>query len=231
MNKPLLPHILVVDDDDRLRDLLRRYLSDNGFIVNTACDAQDALQKLASLVFDLIVMDVMMPGMSGFELTRQLRQKNHVTPILLLTAMGETENRISGLETGADDYLTKPFEPRELVLRIRSILRRVPQEAHHASLQEVSFGDYRFDLQKNRLFRGDEFVHLTTQEQDILQILATSAGRPVSRETLAQAGSFTGNERSVDVQINRLRKKLENSPGRPQHIVTVRGSGYVLQVD
>jgi two-component system, OmpR family, phosphate regulon response regulator OmpR len=231
MNKPLLPHILVVDDDDRLRDLLRRYLTDNGFIVNTACDGKDALEKLQSLIFDLIVLDVMMPGMNGFELTAQLRGKECFTPVLLLTAMGEAEDRISGLETGADDYLTKPFEPRELVLRIRSILRRMPQEKDNAGAAEVIFGDYRFDLQKNRLFRESELIHLTTQEQDILQILAGSAGRPVSREILAQAGSFTGNERSVDVQINRLRKKLESRAGRPQHIMTVRGSGYVLQVD
>lgn len=231
MNNPLLPHILVVDDDDRLRDLLRRYLSDNGFIVNTAGSAEDALTKMDSLAFDLVVLDVMMPGMSGFELAARMRQDGLSTPVLLLTAMSEPEDRISGLEVGADDYLTKPFEPRELLLRIRSILRRIPQEPEEVEREEVVFGEYRFDLRRQRLLRNGELVHLTSQEQDILQLLAQNAGKSVSREAISQTGGFTGNERSVDVQINRLRKKLEVSSGRPQHITTVRGAGYVLQVE
>lgn len=229
--EPLLPHILVVDDDDRLRDLLRRYLSENGFIVNSATDATDAEEKLASLAFDLVVLDIMMPGISGLEFAAKLREKGSRTPILLLTAMSESEDRINGLEVGADDYLTKPFEPRELLLRIRSILRRVPQESLPET-EEVAFGEYVFDLKKGRLTRSGEPIHLTTQEHDILRLLAQQAGQPVSREQLAQAGGFTtGNERSVDVQINRLRKKLESATGRPQHITTARGSGYLLQVD
>lgn len=225
----LLPHILVVDDDDRLRDLLRRYLSDNGFIVNTATDGKDAAEKLASLAFDLMVLDIMMPGVNGLELAKRLRDGGSRTPILLLTAMGEAEDRINGLEVGADDYLTKPFEPRELLLRIRSILRRIPQEP---VAEAVTFGEYHFDLKKGRLTREGTPIHLTTQEHDLLLLLARRAGQPVTREQLAQAGGIaTGSERSVDVQINRLRKKLESTPGRPQHITTARGSGYLLQVD
>lgn len=231
MIKQFLPHILVVDDDDRLRDLLRRYLTENGFIVNTACHAQDAREKLKSLVFDLIVLDVMMPGITGLELTAQLRSEGFITPVLLLTAMGEPENRITGLEAGSDDYLIKPFEPRELLLRIRAILRRMPEQKEEEPVKEILFGSYRFDLQKNRLVSNGEIVHLTTQEQDILSLLAAQAGKPVSREMLAQTVGFIGNERSVDVQINRLRKKLEDSSAKPKYIITVRGAGYVLQAD
>lgn len=227
----LKPHILVVDDDDRLRDLLRRYLSDNGFLVTVAYDAQDAELKLASLKFDLMVLDIMMPGESGLQLAARLKKDYAMPlPILLLTAMGEPEDRIGGLETGADDYLTKPFEPRELLLRIRAILRRLPHREVPA--KEVRFGLYRFDVTRGKLLEGDEAVYLTTQEQEILSLLASSPGKPVSREKLARAGSMpAGNERSVDVQINRLRKKLEPVPGKPVYIQTARGSGYVLQVD
>lgn len=230
-NAPM-PHILVVDDDDRLRELLRRYLSEHGFIVTTAADAADACAKMGSLQFDLMVLDIMMPGETGLELAARLRREGgYCPPVLLLTAMGEPEDRISGLETGADDYLTKPFEPRELVLRIRAILRRVPRPEQQQAQDMVRFGDYRFDLQRHRLTRGEEPVRLTTQEQEILSLLASRAGRPVSREELAQAGGAAGSERSVDVQINRLRKKLEAEPSRPLYIATARGSGYVLQVD
>lgn len=227
-----MPHILVVDDDDRLRDLLRRYLSENGFIVTTAADAADAREKLRSLAFDLIVLDIMMPGETGLELAARLRaREGFAAPVLLLTAMGEPEDRINGLESGADDYLTKPFEPRELLLRIRAILRRAAIPAPSGEAEDVRFGAYRFDIRRQRLTRDDEPVHLTTQEQEILALLARRAGRPVSRDELAQAGGVTGSERSVDVQINRLRKKIEESAGRPVYIVTARGSGYVLQAD
>lgn len=231
-SKPLLSNILVVDDDDRLRDLLRRYLSEHGFVVTTAANALDACEKMQSLAFDLLVLDIMMPGESGLELAARLRREQEASPpILLLTAMSEPDDRINGLEAGADDYLSKPFEPRELVLRIRAILRRAPQQDTAAAQDVVGFGAYRFDLHKQRLTRDDEAVHLTTQEQEILSLLARNAGRPVSRDELAQAGGVTGNERSVDVQINRLRKKIEESAGKPAYIVTARGSGYVLQVD
>ncbi|MCH2546873.1 MAG: response regulator transcription factor [Alphaproteobacteria bacterium] len=227
--QPLLPHILVVDDDDRLRDLLRRYLSENGFIVTMAADAAEACEKMQSLQFDLMVLDIMMPGETGLELAARLKHApDYTPPILLLTAMGEPQDRIEGFEAGADDYLTKPFEPRELLLRIQAILRRIPQPDHAVPQSEVTFGDYRFDIKRGRLLRGEELVRLTTQEQEILSVLASNAGRPVSRDNLAQA---SGNERSVDVQINRLRKKLESTPAKPLYIITARGAGYVLQVD
>lgn len=230
--KQPLPHILVVDDDDRLRDLLRRYLSEHGFIVTTAADAADACSKMQSLQFDLMVLDIMMPGETGLELANRLRQHPSATPpILLLTAMGEPEDRIAGLEAEVDDYLTKPFEPRELVLRIRAILRRAPQPEPHQPVNEVHFGSYCYDIPRHRLTQGEELVRLTTQEQEILSLLAHHAGRPVSREALAQAGGVAGSERSVDVQINRLRKKLEAVPAKPVYIVTARGAGYMLQVD
>ena len=233
MNAPSpLPHILVVDDDDRLRDLLRRYLSENGFIVTSAADAGDACFKMQSLQFDLMVLDIMMPGENGLELAARLRKSDlYVPPILLLTAMGEPEDRIAGLETGVDDYLTKPFEPRELVLRIRAILRRAPQPEIVEEREEVHFGGYCYHVQRQRLTHGNEPVHLTTQELEMLHLLARHAGRPVSREQLAQVGGVPGNERSVDVQINRLRKKIEPLSSKPIYIVTARGTGYMLQVD
>lgn len=233
MTQVLKPHILVVDDDDRLRDLISRYLSDQGFIVTTASHAADAEAKLASLQFNLMVLDIMMPGETGLQLAARLKAQaqNAALPILLLTAMAEPEDRISGLETGADDYLSKPFEPRELVLRIRAILRRQPSAEDAKPPSELRFGSYRYDSVRGRLWQGDDAVYLTTQEQEILSLLAATAGRPVSRESLAQAGGSGLNERSVDVQINRLRKKLEADSGKPNYIVTVRGSGYVLQVD
>ena len=229
----LKPHILVVDDDDRLRDLISRYLGEQGFIVTTASHAGDAVQKLASLQFDLMVLDIMMPGETGLELAARLKAQpnNAGLPILLLTAMGEPEDRITGLETGADDYLTKPFEPRELVLRIRAILRRRPSAETSSPMAELRFGNYRYETAKARLWQGQDAVYLTTQEQEILATLAASAGKPVSRDALVQAGGSGLNERSVDVQINRLRKKIETDSGRPQYIITVRGAGYVLQVD
>lgn len=234
MKLETLPHILVVDDDDRLRDLLRRYLSEHGFLVTTARDATEAFTKLESLQFDLMVLDIMMPGETGLELACRLRadSQKKAVPILLLTAMGEPEDRISGLESGADDYLTKPFEPRELVLRIRAILRRMePSMPAISSQGEVAFGDYRLDVKRGRLTKAGEAVHLTTQEQEMLLLLGRQAGRPVSREALSHAGGMPASERSVDVQINRLRKKLEPVPSKPQYIQTARGSGYVLQVD
>jgi two-component system, OmpR family, phosphate regulon response regulator OmpR len=227
-----LPHILVVDDDDRLRELLRRYLSEHGLLVTTAADAAAACEKMQSLQFDLMVLDIMMPGETGLELAARLRKsKAYCPPILLLTAMGEPQDRIMGLEAGVDDYLTKPFEPRELVLRIRAILRRIPQTDHAPAKEEIRFGAYCYDMQRHRLIKGDEIVRLTSQEQEMLDVLASHVGRPVSREQLAQAGAVMGSERSVDVQINRLRKKLEPVPARPVYIVTARGSGYMLQED
>lgn len=242
----LEPHLLVVDDDVRLRELLRRYLSDNGFRVTAAADAAEARASLSSFAFDLIVLDVMMPGETGLDLTRSLRAADDAgtgaggaagrgradgrpqrVPILLLTAMGEPEDRINGLEQGADDYLPKPFEPRELVLRIRNILeRRGGADPADGSLR---FGAFRFDLARNELFRGGDLVRLTAAEAGLLASLAARAGEPVSREDLSQSAPFSGNMRNVDVQMTRLRRKIEADPRYPRYLQTVRGTGYALK--
>ena len=222
------PHLLVVDDDVRLRDLLRRYLTDQGFRVTTAGDAAEARASLTNLAFDLLVLDVMMPGENGLDLTRSLRASSRV-PILLLTAMAEPGDRINGLERGADDYLTKPFEPRELVLRIRNILQRVPLPPAPAG--EFSFGELHLDLARGELYRGVEPVRLTAAETALLLALARRAGETMSREALSQDASFRGNVRTVDVQVTRLRRKLERDPKFPRYLQTVRGTGYVLKPD
>jgi two-component system phosphate regulon response regulator OmpR len=226
------PHLLVVDDDARLRDLLRRYLADNGFRVTAAADAAEARANLASFAFDLIVLDVMMPGESGLDLTRSLRAGGRPRlPILLLTAMAEPEERVSGLEQGADDYLAKPFEPRELVLRIRNILERRGPAADGAGMGEVRFGAFRFDPARGELFRGGDLVHLTAAEAGLLASLAAHPGEPVSREELSQSAPFSGNIRNVDVQMTRLRRKIEPDPRFPRYLQTVRGTGYALKAD
>jgi len=222
------PHLLVVDDDARLRELLRRYLSDSGFRVTVAADAAEARERLAGFAFDLIVLDVMMPGESGLDLTGALRAERRV-PVLLLTAMAEPEDRVNGLERGADDYLSKPFEPRELVLRIRNILQRGP--AAGAAADELRFGGFRFDPARSELFRGGDIVHLTAAEAGLLSILAQKAGEAVSREELSEAAQFSGNVRNVDVQITRLRRKIERDPRYPRYLQTVRGTGYALKPD
>jgi two-component system, OmpR family, phosphate regulon response regulator OmpR len=222
------PHLLVVDDDARLRQLLRRYLSEHGFRVTVAAHAGEARAQLAGFAFDLVVLDVMMPGESGLDLTRTLRGEGRV-PVLLLTAMAEPEDRINGLETGAEDYLVKPFEPRELVLRIRNILQRRPMPQERP--RELRFADCRFELGRGELFRGAEPVHLTAAEAGLLSVLAQSAGRPVSREQLSVAGQLAGNIRNVDVQMTRLRRKIERDPRFPRYLQTVRGTGYVLKPD
>ena len=222
-------HILVVDDDERLRRLLSRYLTENGYMVSTAADALEARSQLDSMEFDLIVLDVMMPGESGIELTRGLREGNDV-PILLLTAMSDTADRISGLDAGADDYMGKPFEPRELLLRIGSVLRRTVREAPQERPQ-VRFGRFTFDLERQELSENGEPIHLTTAEAALLGALVLRAGETLSREELAELTGVDGNLRTVDVQITRLRKKFEDDPRLPRHLQTVRGRGYVLWVD
>src|SRR6516165_6417382 len=207
------PHLLVVDDDARLRELLRRYLTDNGFRITTAADASEARSQLAGFAFDLVVLDVMMPGESGLELTQMLRGEGRV-PVLLLTAMAEPEDRVNGLEQGADDYLSKPFEPRELVLRIRNILQRRP--AQNEGRREIRFGGCRFDIVRGELFRDDERVHLTAAETGLLCVLALRAGQAISREELSLSGQFSGNVRNVDVQMTRLRRKIERDPRFPR---------------
>jgi two-component system phosphate regulon response regulator OmpR len=225
----LEPHLLVVDDDARLRDLLRRYLSENGFRVTVAADAEEARANLASFAFDLVVLDVMMPGESGLDLTGALRgnRRGSRLPILLLTAMAEPEDRINGLERGADDFLAKPFEPRELVLRIRNIIERRGIADEAAST--LRFGGFHFDLARGELFRGGEIVRLTAAEAGLLSSLAARAGEAVSREDLSQSAQFGGNIRNVDVQMTRLRRKIEPDPRYPRYLQTVRGTGYALK--
>src|SRR5271168_2381333 len=229
------PHLLVVDDDSRLRNLLRRYLSDSGFRVTGAADANEARAQLASFAFDLIVLDVMMPGESGLDLTRALRAKTLVSgpvPVLLLTAMAEPEHRINGLEQGADDFLAKPFEPRELVLRIRNILQRRPVAEEPASPPpDIRFAGFRFDLVRSELFRDDDLVRLTAAETALLSSLAQNAPQAVSREELSQSAQFSGNVRNVDVQMTRLRRKIETDVRNPRYLQTVRGTGYALRPD
>jgi len=220
------PHLLVVDDDARLRELLRRYLSDRGFRVTAAADADEARSNLATFAFDLVVLDVMMPGESGLELTRALRTEGRV-PVLLLTAMAEPEDRVNGLEQGADDYLSKPFEPRELVLRIRNLLQRRP--AADFAPEDIRFGGCRFDVVRGELYRGGDLVHLTAAEAGLLSSLAQKPGLAVSREELSM--SLSGNVRNVDVQMTRLRRKIERDPRFPRYLQTVRGTGYALKPD
>ena len=229
------PHILVVDDDTRLRELLKKYLRDHGFTVSTAQDAQDARAKLEFVEFDGMVLDIMMPGESGLSFAQHLRKEERQLPILMLTAMGEAEHRIQGLEMGVDDYLAKPFEPRELVLRLQAILRRTAAPAMGATAQQtVQFGPFECDLKSGKLTQDGEPVYLTTSETQLLKMLAEKAGQPISREELARAvisgEGDNANDRSVDVQINRLRKKIESQPSRPVYIQTVRGAGYALVV-
>ncbi len=221
-------HILVVDDDRRLRELLSRYLSENGFRVTTAEHAAAARARLGGLDFDLLIVDVMMPGETGLELTQSLRADSEV-PILMLTAMAEAADRIAGLERGADDYLAKPFEPRELVLRIRSILAR--SRDRQTSGGSVRFGDCVFDIGREQLTRGGQVVHLTTTEANLLRTLAQHAGEVLSREELSRISGENGSDRAIDVQVTRLRRKVERDPRGPQFLCTVRGRGYVLRAD
>lgn len=220
-------HILVVDDDDRLRDLLQRYLGECGFRVSVASNVAEARIAMSGLEFDLLVLDLMMPGESGLDLTKDLRQGKYL-PILLLTAMGSASDRIAGLEVGADDYLAKPFEPRELVLRIEAILRRGGPKTEERKL--VTFGACSFDLERGELQRNSEIVRLTSGEIDMMRLFARSPGVTVGRaELLAQADA--GNTRAVDVQITRLRRKIEDDPKEPRHLCTVWGQGYVFWLD
>ncbi|MBR9824752.1 MAG: response regulator transcription factor [Alphaproteobacteria bacterium] len=219
-------HILVVDDDDRIRTLLKRFLQERGFRVSTAPHAKKALATLEALEFDLLILDVMMPGMDGFEMTEAVRHSSE-TPILLLTARGEAEDRIKGLSLGADDYLAKPFEPEELILRVNAILRRTRPVT--AAIKQVMFGDWQFDLDREQLRQDDELVRLTGGEAALLAALAASAGQTVSRLVLSER---TGSgERAVDVQVTRLRRKIERDPKEPVHLQTVRGEGYRLVAD
>jgi two-component system phosphate regulon response regulator OmpR len=222
------PHLLVVDDDTRIRNLLKQYLTENGFRVTVAGTASEARRKLAGLDFDLLVLDVMMPGETGVDLTKSLRADKTV-PILMLTALSETDSRISGLEAGADDYLPKPFDPRELILRINNILRR-GGPATTPKVEQLVFGPYTFQIARRELKRGGEALKLTDREQEILAIFAARAGETIPRHELVGDDSEVG-ERTIDVQINRLRRKIERDPSNPVWLQTVRGIGYRLSVE
>ncbi|MEQ8371248.1 MAG: response regulator [Alphaproteobacteria bacterium] len=226
--KPAQSHILVVDDDARLRDLLRQYLSDNGFRVSVAADAEEARAAIGNMEFDLIVLDLMLPGESGLDLARGLRTESAI-PILMLTAMGEPSDRIQGLEFGADDYLTKPFEPRELILRLRTILRRAGPPSEPRRL--IRLGAMVFDPDRRELRQGDSLIGLTETEAVMLAVLAAHPGQTVDRERLQHDCGIGGSDRAVDVQVTRLRRKIERDPRLPRYLKTVRGHGYVLWTD
>lgn len=223
-------HILVVDDDNRLRSLLKKYILDNGFDVSVAKDAAEARKKLEQENISLIVLDIMMPNETGIEFAGKLKENKNTIPILMLTAMGEPEDRISGLETGIDDYLVKPFEPRELVLRINAILKRY-RKPEKDYLSKIAFGDFIFDLETLTLKQQGETIHLTSGETELLKILVRNEGKPVKREEFAEYTGLNVNDRSIDVQILRLRKKIEKDPRQPQFIRTIRHKGYVLQAE
>ncbi|MGO4907929.1 response regulator [Pseudorhodobacter sp. W20_MBD10_FR17] len=230
-------HLLVVDDDERIRGLLQKFLMRHGFLVTIARDGAQARRLLDGLEFDMIIMDVMMPGIDGIALTREFRQKLSA-PIMLLTARDETNSRIEGLEAGADDYLSKPFEPKELLLRINAILRRVPQVQSEVGPKMLHLGMVRYDIDRGELWHGGDPVRLTATEAQLMRIFAAQPGQPIARETLAgdlgrdsTAEEKTGQERAVDVQITRLRRKIENDPKQPRYLQTVRGAGYMLAPD
>ena len=227
-------HLLIVDDDERIRGLLQKFLIRSGFLVSTARDAAHARRILSGLEFDLIVLDVMMPGEDGMSLCRDLRARL-ATPILLLTAKGETEDRISGLEAGADDYLAKPFEPKELLLRINAILRRVPQaEPQVVAPKVLTLGPIRYDIERGEMWQGDDLVRLTATESQLMRIFSAAPHEAMTRARLVEELSRSGGqtqERAVDVQITRLRRKIEQDPKQPRYLQTVRGAGYMLAPD
>lgn len=222
------PHLLVVDDDRRIRELLNRYLMDQGFRVTTAADAAEARRRLEGVDFDLLIVDVMMPGETGISLTQGLR-KIKTVPIIMLTALAEANARIEGLEAGADDYLPKPFDPRELVLRINNILRR-NAPAQLPKVEQVIFGPFTFSVVRKELRRGADHIRLTDREQEIMMLFSQRPGETIPRHELVSDDAEVG-ERTIDVQINRLRRKIEDDPSNPVYLQTVRGIGYRLSVD
>jgi len=230
-------HLLIVDDDERIRTLLQKFLMRNGFMASGARDAAHARKLMAGLSFDLIVLDVMMPGEDGLSLCRDIRTTD-ATPILLLTAKGEASDRIEGLEAGADDYLPKPFEPKELLLRINAILRRMPAPAEDATVPQVlHLGPVRYDIERGEMFLGQDLVRLTATEAALMRIFAHQPGEALSRSKLVnllnrdKVGGEPVQERAVDVQITRLRRKIEMNPKQPRYLQTVRGAGYMLAPD
>jgi two-component system, OmpR family, phosphate regulon response regulator OmpR len=215
------PHILIVDDDLRIRILLRSFLSEHGYLVSLAADAFEAREKMRGLIFDVLILDNMMPGETGLTFLAHLRGQGNATPVIMLSALADGQNRIAGLQSGSDDYLGKPFEPQELLLRLQNLLRR------SSRIDSISFGNFNFSVESADLLQNGISIHLTTREKAILRLLAQRLGQPLSRLQLAQAGSEES-ARSVDVQINRLRQKIEADPTNPRYLQTVRGAGYAL---
>lgn len=221
-------HILVIDDDRRIRELIRSYLVENGFMVSVAGSAAEAREKMRGIMFDLLVLDVMMPGETGITFIEALRKSGHVVPVLMLSALAEADDRIAGLSHGSDDYLVKPFEPRELLLRIGNLMRRVSVQAAPSAV--ICFGEFQFVPGKGDLRRAGELIRLTSGERELLRQLSARPGQPLSRQELLPAGAEDAS-RSLDVQINRLRQKIEADPANPKYVVTVRGAGYALMTD
>jgi len=229
------PHLLIVDDDERIRSLLQQFLVQSDYLVSTAEDAEQARTLLSAIEFDLIILDVMMPGQDGISFTAELRTLQNNTPILLLTARGETEDRIKGLEAGADDYLPKPFEPKELLLRINAILRRMPDLKEDLMMPKtLSLGHLKYDVARNELWEGETQIRLTTTESQLMKIFTSALGEPISRVDLVTSlgrDISSSQDRAIDVQITRLRRKIEVNPGQPRYLQTVRGAGYMLLFD
>ena len=229
------PHLLIVDDDERIRSLLQQFLVQSDYLVSTAEDAEQARTLLSAIEFDLIILDVMMPGQDGISFTAELRTLQNNTPILLLTARGETEDRIKGLEAGADDYLPKPFEPKELLLRINAILRRMPDLKEDQMMPKtLSLGHLKYDVARNEHWEGENQIRLTTTESQLMKIFTSALGEPISRVDLVTSlgrDVSSAQDRAIDVQITRLRRKIEVNPGQPRYLQTVRGAGYMLLFD
>ena len=229
------PHLLIVDDDERIRSLLQQFLIQSDYLVSTAENAEQAITLLSAIEFDLIILDVMMPGQDGISFTAKLRNLKNNTPILLLTARGETEDRIKGLEAGADDYLPKPFEPKELLLRINAILRRMADLKEEQIMPKtLNFGNLKYDVARNELWEGKDQIRLTTTESQLMKIFTSALGEPISRANLVTSlgkAVSLAQDRAIDVQITRLRRKIEVNPSKPRYLQTVRGAGYMLLFD
>ena len=226
MNKKTL-HILVVDDDNRIRELVKEYLEENNFLVTTSKDSQDAKEKLEIIKFDILILDIMMPGQSGLSLTKEIKKNNYSTPIILLTAKDEAKDRIQGLEFGADDYLGKPFEPKELLLRINNILNKTRSKVFP---EEIYIGETLINLSKLDIKINNEIKKINPQEKKVLETMLEYPGKIFSREDIGKIINIP-KERTIDVIITRLRQKIESNPKNPKYLQTIRGSGYVLWID
>ena len=229
------PHLLIVDDDERIRSLLQQFLIQSDYLVSTAENAKQAITLLSAIEFDLIILDVMMPGQDGISFTAKLRNLKNNTPILLLTARGDIEDRIKGLEAGADDYLPKPFEPKELLLRINAILRRMADLKEEQIMPKtLNFGNLKYNVARNELWEGEDQIRLTTTESQLMKIFTSALGEPISRANLVTSlgkAVSLAQDRAIDVQITRLRRKIEVNPSKPRYLQTVRGAGYMLLFD